>query len=195
MRTSHIYTYVIAAVLGAGLSVYVHAGCGACGGDAGHTHAKKAAVKTQTDAKAVCQACTADKKPCKACPVAATAKAKAAKAKAVAHAVKTVTTDQLANMIEKNETVVVLDARSGKYDDGRRIPGAKSLNAKSTPEEVAAVVGDKDTKIVTYCSGVKCPASGYLAKHLTKLGYKNVIEYPEGIAGWAESGKKVEKAN
>ena len=101
----------------------------------------------------------------------------------------------LADWIKTDKNVVILDARSGKYDDGRRIPGAKSLNAKSTPEEVAAVVGDKDAKIVTYCSGVKCPASSYLAKHLTKLGYKNVIEYPKGIAGWSEAGQKVEKAN
>jgi rhodanese-related sulfurtransferase len=181
----------------------VYAGCGSCEGDAGHAHTKKAAVTTQADAKTVCQACTAEKKPCKTCPAAKKAKAcsskgckeKACKAETAKHEVNTVTTEQLAQLIEADENVVVLDARSGRYDDGRRIPGAKSLNAKSTPEEVAAVVGDKDTKIVTYCSSVKCPASGYLAKHLTKLGYKNVIEYPEGIAGWAQADKQVEKAN
>jgi len=209
MRTSQIYSYVIAAALGVSLSAYVYAGCGSCGGDAGHTH--KEAVKKQ--AKAVCSSCTAAEKPCAKCPAAkkavppacgttacksacsSKAKAPAEKVKASAHAVKTISTEKLAKVIKTDKNVVILDARSGKYDDGRRIPGAKSLNAKSTPEEVAAVVVDKDAKIVTYCSGVKCPASSYLAKHLTKLGYKNVIEYPKGIAGWSEAGQKVEKAN
>jgi rhodanese-related sulfurtransferase len=90
--------------------------------------------------------------------------------------------------------MVIIDARSGKYDDGRRIPGAGNLAANASPEEVARLVKSKDQLVVTYCSNPKCPASGMLADNLRKQGYKNVIEYPFGIQGWAAAGNKTSKA-
>ena len=112
-----------------------------------------------------------------------------------AQAVKesTITSDALVALLASGAPVVLLDARAGKYDDGKRIPGAKSLNDASTPEQVAAVVKDKNALIVTYCAGIKCPASVHLAEHLRKLGYTNVREYREGIEGWLALGKAVEQ--
>lgn len=106
----------------------------------------------------------------------------------------TINTDGLKALISAGTDVVVLDARSGKYDDGRRIPGAAALNDGSSAEEIAQVVSAKDQLIVTYCSNVKCPASSKLAKHLRQLGYENVVEYPQGIQGWSEAGNDVEQA-
>lgn len=103
------------------------------------------------------------------------------------------TTKEMEDVVASKKATV-LDARSGKYDDGRRIPGAKSLNAKSSKEEVEALLKDKDAPIVTYCAGTKCPASGMLAKHLKSLGYTKIMEYPLGIEGWTEAGKEVEKS-
>ncbi len=103
------------------------------------------------------------------------------------------TTKEMEDIVASKKATVV-DARSGKYDDGRRIPGAKSLNAKSSKEEVEAILKDKDAPIVTYCSNTKCPASGMLAKHLKSLGYTKIMEYPLGMEGWAKAGKEVEKA-
>jgi rhodanese-related sulfurtransferase len=88
--------------------------------------------------------------------------------------------------------MVILDARSGKYDDGRRIPGAKVLNADADEAEVAKVLPEKGALVVTYCGGLTCPASNALAERLKKLGYANVIEYPQGIAGWTKDGNSVE---
>jgi rhodanese-related sulfurtransferase len=90
---------------------------------------------------------------------------------------------------------IILDARSAKYDDGERIPGAKSLTSEASAAEVAALLPDKDAEIITYCSHPKCPASQRLADHLKKLGYTHIHEYPEGIAGWKAAGGRVEKAN
>ncbi len=103
-------------------------------------------------------------------------------------------TDALAAMVKAGAGAILLDARSGKWDDGRRIPGAKSLNAQSSAEDIAAVVPAKNSLVVTYCSNPKCPASDMLAKHLLKLGYTNIIEYPAGIDGWAAAGQPIEKA-
>ena len=106
----------------------------------------------------------------------------------------TVSADALAAII-RSKAAVVLDARSGKYDDGRRIPGAKSLASNATDAAVVATVGaDKSVLVVTYCSNLKCPASKRLATSLRRLGYTNVLEYPEGIDGWAKAGKTVTQA-
>ena len=134
---------------------------------------KKAEAK-----KATCGTVCVKKASCKTCP---------------ATGVKTIDTKALKEALAKKD-VVILDARSGKYDDGRRIPGAKQLAANADDKTIATVVGaDKNAKIITYCSNTKCPASGKLAKRLKKAGYTNVTEYPVGIAGWVEGGNKVDK--
>ncbi|HOX39760.1 MAG TPA: rhodanese-like domain-containing protein [Candidatus Brocadiia bacterium] len=104
-----------------------------------------------------------------------------------------VSTATLAVMVRAGVPVVILDARTGKYDDGRRIPGAKSLSPEAKPEEMAKVAGDKKGLIVTYCAGVKCPASRKLAEKLRSLGYANVLEYTEGIQGWTDAGHEIQK--
>ncbi len=97
-------------------------------------------------------------------------------------------------LMESGVSMKVFDARTGKYDDGRRVPGAGSLSPISKPEEVARAIPDKNQLVVTYCTNLKCPASSMLAKHLRELGYKNVIEYPNGIEGWAAAGYPVQRA-
>jgi rhodanese-related sulfurtransferase len=105
-----------------------------------------------------------------------------------------INTAGLAAMIAGKAPMIILDARSGKYDDGKRIPGAKSLNAESSDDEIKALLPDKAALIVTYCANLECPASHKLAEKLGKMGYKNLIEYPEGIEGWQKAGQKVEGA-
>jgi len=135
---------------------------------------------------------------CKACNAAkgsaacATACAKTAAKPAEDEA--TINTAGLAILLRARVPLVVLDARSGKFDDGRRISGAKTLSATATAAQAAALIKTKDALVVTYCSNLKCPASSYLAKRLKTLGYTNVIEYPHGIDGWAAAGNTVAKA-
>jgi len=110
------------------------------------------------------------------------------------HGARTVDTAGLKKIVEAGAGTVILDARSGKWDDKNRIGGAKSLNAESSAAEIAAALPDKNAKIVTYCAGLTCPASGHLAKKLNELGYTDVTEYPEGIEGWVKAGNAVSKA-
>lgn len=116
-----------------------------------------------------------------ACKMEATAKA------------ASISTAGLQELIKANAKVTILDARTGKFDDGKRIPGAVALSPKAADEDIAKVLPDKNAEIVTYCAGVKCPASNMLADKLKKLGYTKVTEYPEGIAGWIEAGNAVEQ--
>ena len=102
----------------------------------------------------------------------------------------------LAALLQSDDKPVIFDARGkGGFSKGH-IPGARHLSAAAAEEAIKKAVGDdKSAAIVTYCGSVKCPASSKLAGKLRKLGYTNVTEYPEGIAGWSKAGNKVEKAD
>ena len=99
----------------------------------------------------------------------------------------------LKHLIDSKVDVTILDARSGKYDDGRRIVGAKSLSYEATLKQAESVIPRRDSLIVTYCSNLKCPASAKLAKHLKELGYTNILEYSAGIEGWSNAGYEIEE--
>ncbi len=103
---------------------------------------------------------------------------------------KNMSTADVNGLLQKGEKVVIFDARSSKFDDGRRLPGAVALTADCKVEDVAKYAPAKDASIVTYCSGVKCPASKNLATQLASLGYTNVNVYEEGIEGWEKAGHK-----
>jgi rhodanese-related sulfurtransferase len=156
-------------------------------------------VLSAFSAFANCGTCGTGASECKddaACGVGGSA-VKADKAKACCPSeakVGVVDTAGVEALLKGKTPVVVLDARSGKYDDGKRLPGAKSLNDKSSDEDIYKLLPDKKALLVTYCSGLKCPASGNLAAKLKKLGYENVLEYAEGMEGWLKAGKAVENA-
>jgi rhodanese-related sulfurtransferase len=139
----------------------------------------QAAAKPKAECKA---ACAAAKTACESCP-----------AKAGTHGYTKIDTDGLDKLIQSGEEFVLIDARSGKYDDGRRIGSAKQLAATASEEEIAKALPNKDAKIVAYCSSKKCPASAMLLDRLATLGYKDLVKYPDGIGGWADAGKPVKK--
>ncbi len=105
--------------------------------------------------------------------------------------IPSINTAGLKTILDSGVPVILLDARSGKWDDGKRIPGAHSLNAESKIEEIKKILPDKNALVVTYCSNLKCPASNMLFKHLKTQGYTNLLEYPEGIQGWIDAGHQV----
>ena len=120
------------------------------------------------------------------------ATAKTEEAPTLANKEATINVSALEAMIKTKTPMVLLDARTGTFDDGKRIPGAKTLNASSTPEEIQKMIPAKDSLVVTYCANPQCPASPKLAAQLKTLGYTNVIELPEGIQGWEKAGKAIE---
>ncbi len=104
-----------------------------------------------------------------------------------------VDTAALATILRSSAKVVLLDARGGAYDDGRRIPGARHLGPEASEAEAKKVIGGKDALVVTYCGSLMCPASTHLYRRVKELGYENVLEYHDGIAGWAAAGLPVEE--
>jgi rhodanese-related sulfurtransferase len=63
--------------------------------------------------------------------------------------------------------------------------------AKLAPE----LLKDKDAKIVVYCMNTKCHASDAVAKELSKLGYKHVSIYREGLMDMISNGFDMEGTN
>lgn len=104
-----------------------------------------------------------------------------------------ITVAGLKAIVDSKVNALIFDARSGKYDDGKRIPGAKSLNGDSKQQEIESLIPSKSSLIITYCSNLECPASHELFNKLKLLGYNNVLEFPWGIQGWIEAGNPVEK--
>ena len=100
--------------------------------------------------------------------------------------------------------VTVVDARKkGEYVE-EHIPGAinvpyKEKSAKS-PDfdasedkwDMSKYPGDKNTKLVVYCNGVKCWKSYKSIVRLVKAGYKNVNWLREGFPGWTNKGYPTE---
>jgi rhodanese-related sulfurtransferase len=89
--------------------------------------------------------------------------------------------------------LVVLDARAGPGDDGRRIPKAKQLSLETTSKQASKVIPSKKSLVIVYCANIKCPASSHLAEHLLGLGYTNILKYEGGIEEWMASGHPVLK--
>ena len=105
----------------------------------------------------------------------------------------TVSTAGLMALHRSGVPMSIVDARTGKYDDGTRIPRARWLPADASNRRIRRSLPSRHRLVVTYCSNLKCPASAMLAKKLHTMGYKNVIEYPYGIQGWTEAGYPTRK--
>jgi rhodanese-related sulfurtransferase len=99
-----------------------------------------------------------------------------------------ITTAELEQLVQSGK-VVLIETRPGVTVG---LPGAKLLSGTPTAEEAAAVIPAKDSLVVTYCANINCFSSENMAKHLKSLGYTNVREYPQGLAGWRRAGHPVE---
>ena len=101
-------------------------------------------------------------------------------------------TQDIQHLISTGKPLLILDARTQPYDDLTRIPGAKLLPYNATERQISQTIPSKDTLVVVYCTSTKCPASRYMAERLTRLGYRNINTYQEGIVAWIASGNPIE---
>ena len=98
-----------------------------------------------------------------------------------------VTPLKLKSMIDDNDDLILLDARSNYEHKIGKFKGAKTLpidKFRDFPDELAGLDLDKNKKIITYCTGgVKCEkASAYLKEN----GFKDVGQLQGGIINYLE---------
>ena len=90
------------------------------------------------------------------------------------------------DMMAKGESYALVDSRPlNKYLQGS-IPSAVSIPEKQFADKRGMLPIDKDTKVVYFCGGFKCPLSHASAVKARYLGYKNVVVAEAGYPAWKE---------
>lgn len=82
---------------------------------------------------------------------------------------------------------IIINALSQDAYLAKHIPG--SINIPTENAEMAKeVIPYMDAEIVVYCANADCDASPNLAQKLEEMGYTNVSDFEEGLAGWRKAG-------
>jgi rhodanese-related sulfurtransferase len=76
----------------------------------------------------------------------------------------------------------------------QNISGSRRVPLDKVGSEVRGTNLPRNTEIVVYCGGPRCPQSRLAAEKLIKLGYDNVRAYEGGLEEWKAAGFPIEKA-
>lgn len=82
------------------------------------------------------------------------------------------------------EPHALIDARPRRVAEKGMIPGAINIPDSEFDKLVAQLPADKATPLIFYCGGLECVLSDKSADKARKLGYTNVLTYPEGYPEW-----------
>jgi len=94
------------------------------------------------------------------------------------------TQELAAKMRDSARTFTVIDARARVEYDEAHIPGAISVPAPDVAVALPRRIKDRRRELIFYCNGPKCTKSQKAARAAIALGYRNVLEYNEGMPGW-----------
>ncbi len=106
---------------------------------------------------------------------------------------QTIDREELERRINEG-SVVVLEALPASYFDAEHLPGAMNLPLDDLEERAGALVPDRSTSIVTYCSGPTCHNSRIAAEKLAAMGYTDVRAFEGGKQEWLAAGLPFERA-
>ena len=79
----------------------------------------------------------------------------------------------------------LIDARTRVEYEENHIAGAISCPASQATAMLPKLVKDKSRELIFYCNGPKCTKSQKAARAAIALGYRNVLEYNEGMPAWS----------
>jgi rhodanese-related sulfurtransferase len=97
------------------------------------------------------------------------------------------TQELAAKMRVSPRTFTVIDARARVEYDEAHIPGAISVPAPDVAVALPKQIKDRRRELIFYCNGPKCTKSQKAARAAIALGYRNVLEYNEGMPGWGKA--------
>ena len=87
-------------------------------------------------------------------------------------------------LIDEKADYVLIDSRPKRVADKGMIPTAINISDTEFDKQVGKLPADKATQLVFYCGGLECVLSDKSAEKARKLGYTNVVTYPEGYPEW-----------
>jgi rhodanese-related sulfurtransferase len=101
--------------------------------------------------------------------------------------IQTIDAKTLKQKLNNYQSPVLINALAKDAFNAKHIPGSINIpteNAEITKE----VIPYMDAEIVVYCANRECTASPNLAQKLEEMGYTNVTDFEEGLAGWRSAG-------
>lgn len=107
--------------------------------------------------------------------------------------IKKLSVDDVANKLELNKSLILLEALPEKYFKQGHIPGAYNVPHDAAEADIKFIVGDKEAEIITYCANGPCMNSEILAERLIEMGFNNVSDFHLGKEGWVKSGRHLVK--
>ena len=105
---------------------------------------------------------------------------------------RTITAKELKDKFDANEDFILVNVLSPESFEAKHIPSSINMPLSDIGIRSKKELPGKNKEIIVYCASRQCEASPNAAKKLEKLGYTNVADFEDGIAGWQEAGFKFE---
>ncbi|MEW8585463.1 MAG: rhodanese-like domain-containing protein, partial [Candidatus Thiodiazotropha sp.] len=88
---------------------------------------------------------------------------------------------------DKSKGATVVDARPARKFKKGHLPGAINIPARQFDEMVDKLPADKNSPLIFYCGGYKCPLSPKSAAKAIALGYTKVRLFQAGYPAWKKA--------
>ncbi len=105
---------------------------------------------------------------------------------------RAITAKELKDKFDANDEFILIDVLSQESFEAKHIPRSINIPLAEIGIRSKQELPDKNKEIIVYCASKECEASPNAAKKLEKLGYANVMDFEEGLAGWQEAGFEFE---
>ncbi len=92
----------------------------------------------------------------------------------------------IGKLIDEKATYTLVDARPKRVAGKGMIPTAINISDTEFDKNVDKLPADKAQLLIYYCGGLQCVLSDKSAEKARKLGYTNVVTYPEGYPEWTK---------
>ena len=100
--------------------------------------------------------------------------------------VREVSVQDVKSLLDKGESLHLVDVREDNEWAKGRLPGAKHLGKGIIERDVENAIPDRGSRIVLYCGGGF--RSALAADNLQNMGYENVLSMDGGYSGWTNAG-------
>ena len=107
--------------------------------------------------------------------------------------INTISTEDLKQRLEQSNSLEFWNVLTDEYFSGEMIPGSRRVALDRIGREIHDSNLSKESEIIVYCAGPKCPQSAMAAQKLTDLGFANVRAYEGGLEEWKNTGYSVEQ--
>jgi rhodanese-related sulfurtransferase len=112
-------------------------------------------------------------------------------------AMKTITTSELKDLLDKNGDVTLVNTLDRESFEKTRIPAAVNipLNDNEFAARVEKEAGGKDKPVVVYCASQQCDSSEKAGKKLEEAGFTAVTDFVGGFAAWQEEAGELSECH